>query len=46
MNLILLLLIGTAFAHDADTSIKIKHDMEFGFEVINATHFAFTAEVP
>lgn len=46
MKIILLILIASAYAHEGGSMIRIKHDIEFGFGIENATHFFFVAEVP
>ena len=46
MKLILLTLLAIAYAHEGDSIIKIKHNMEFGFGIVNSTHFYFSGEVP
>ena len=43
---ILLILFAIGYAHEGDSTIKIKHDMEFFFGIENDTHFFFGGEVP
>lgn len=45
-KLLLLFLASTVYGHDAERIIRIKHDCEFSFDLVNHTHFIFRASVP